>query len=241
MARTPAQWAEPPSRPNTAPVVAPSAEIRSLIDAAERSRRPEYAGAILVAATTGLRRAEWCGLRRRRDLDLDGGMLTVSSTVVALPQAAVEEIPTKNRRVRSIALDDLTAQLDALEARARGVKVELVDDAFVFSDVLDGSVPWKPDRVTLYFSPLRDRAGLGHVKPHSLRKFMETYGQEMGYSMTQVALRAGHNPAVAARYYSGKVAETDRELAPAVAGLLTPATLPDAAEPVVSPKLEVWR
>ena len=223
----PAQWAEPPSRPNTAPVVATPAEIRALIDAAEQSRRPEYARAILVAATTGLRRAELCGLRRRRDLDLDGGMLTVSSTVVALPQAAVEEIPTKNRRVRTIALDDLTvsilrAQVDALEARARLVRVELVDDAFVFSDALDGSVPWKPDRFTQYFNRLRDRAGLGHVNLHSLRKFMETYGQEMGYSMTQVAVRAGHNPAVAARYYSGKVAETDRELAKAVAGLLAP-------------------
>ena len=40
--------------------------------------------------------------------------------------------------------------------------------------------------------------------------------------MTQVAVRAGHNPAVAARYYSGKVVETDRELARAVAGLLSP-------------------
>ena len=46
----PAQWAEPPSRPNTAPVVATPAEIRALIDAAEQSRRPEYARAILVAA-----------------------------------------------------------------------------------------------------------------------------------------------------------------------------------------------
>ena len=62
---------------------------------------------------------------------------------------------------------------------------------------------------------------------------METYGKEMGYSMTQVALRAGHNPAVAARYYSGKVAETDRELARAVASLLVdrvPAGGPSAPE-----------
>ena len=145
-------------------MVATPAEIRALIDAAEQSRRPEYARAILVAATTGLRRAELCGLRRRRDLDLDGGVLTVSSTAVALPQAAVEEILTKNRRVRSIVLDDLTvsilrAQLDSLEARARVVRVELVEDAFVFSDALDASVPWKPDRVTQYFNRLRGRAG----------------------------------------------------------------------------------
>ena len=51
---------------------------------------------------------------------------------------------------------------------------------------------------------------------------METYGQEMGYSVTQVAIRAGHNPTVAARHYSGEVAETDRELAAAVASLTVP-------------------
>ena len=225
----PAQWAEPPSIPNTAPVIATPAEIRALIETAEQSRRPEYARAILIAATTGLRRAELCGLRRTRDLDLDANMLTVSATVVSLPGAPMQEIPTKTRRVRAIALDELTAsifglQVDMLERRARLAHVDLVDDAYVFSDEADGSVPWKPDSVSQYFNRLRERAGLPHLSLHGLRKFMETYGQEMGYSMTQVALRAGHNPAVAARYYSGKVAETDRELARAVAALLSPAT-----------------
>ena len=62
----PAQWAEPPSIPNVAPVVPTPDEVRRLIEAAGRSRRPEYARAILVAATTGLRRAELCALRRAR-------------------------------------------------------------------------------------------------------------------------------------------------------------------------------
>ena len=66
------------------------------------------------------------------------------------------------------------------------------------------------------------RAGLDHLDFHDLRKFMETYGQEMGYSVAQVAMRAGHDPSVAARHYSGRVVETDRDLAEAVASLLTP-------------------
>ena len=37
---------------------------------------------------------------------------------------------------------------------------------------------------------------------------------------SQVAMRAGHDPSVAARHYSGRVVETDRELAQAVASLL---------------------
>ena len=71
----PAQWAEPPSIPNVAPVVPTPDEVRRLIEAAEQSRRPEYARAILVAATTGLRRAELCALRRQRDVDWDAALL----------------------------------------------------------------------------------------------------------------------------------------------------------------------
>ena len=228
---SPAQWAEPPPIPNTAPLVASPVEIRALIDAAEHSHRPEYARAILIAATTGVRRAELCGLRRDRDLDLVGRVLTISTTVVALPNMAIHEIPTKNRRVRTVALDVLTTsivetQLAMMTERARFAGVELVDDPYVFSDSLDGSVPWRPDTVSHHFARLRKRAGVQHLGLHSLRKFMETYGQEMGYSITQVALRAGHNPTVAAQYYSGKVAETDRQLAEAVASLLVEPSRP---------------
>ena len=223
----PAQWAEPPSIPNTAPVVPSPDEVRALIDAAEQSRRPEYARAILVAATTGLRRAELCALRTERDVDLERGLLTVSASIVVYPDVPLQEIPTKNRRIRTIALDELTAsileaQIDMLTVRAGQAGVELIDDAYVFSDAADGSVPWKPDAVSQYFGRLRVRAGLPHLDFHHLRKFMETYGQEMGYSMAQVAIRAGHDPSVAARHYSGKVVETDRQLARAVSSLLAP-------------------
>jgi hypothetical protein len=39
----------------------------------------------------------------------------------------------------------------------------------------------------------------------------------MGHSIAQVAMRAGRDPTVAARHYSGRVIETDRDLAQAVA------------------------
>ena len=124
-------------------------------------------------------------------------------------------------------IDELTsailrAQLDEVEARAALARVELVDDPYVFTDAADGSEPWKPDGVSQYFGRLRKRVGLDHVQFHQLRKFMETYGQEMGYSVTQVAMRAGHDPSIAAKHYSGRVSETDRALATAVASLLSP-------------------
>jgi integrase len=201
-------------------------EVRQLIEAAEQSRRPEYARAILVAATTGVRRAELCAVRRRRDVDWERGLLTVSASIVSLRDVPLQEITTKNRRQRTLALDDLTlsmlrAQVEMLEQRAALANVQLAPDAYVFSDDIAGLVPWKPDAVSQYFGRLRQRTGLAHLDFHSLRKFMETYGQEMGYSVAQVAMRAGHDPAVAAKHYSGRVVETDRELAQAIASLLT--------------------
>ena len=195
----PAQWAEPPSIPNIEPVVPTPEEVRALIDEAERGKRPEMARAILVAATTGLRRAELCALRRWRDIDLERGLLRVSASIANLAGQPLTEIPTKNRRVRTLALDDLTvtilrAQIAEVEARAELVRVDLIDDPYVFTDAADGSEPWKPDTVSQYFGRMRKRVGLDHLDFHDLRKFMETYGQEMGYSVTQVAMRAGHDP-----------------------------------------------
>jgi integrase len=224
----PAQWAEPPAMPNVAPVVPTPEEVRLLIEAAEASRRPEYARAIVIASTTGVRRAELCALRFGRDVDRRQRCLIVSRSIVALPRQDAQEIPTKNRRVRMVALDDLTlsmfeAQLEFEEKRAASIGCCLVPDAFVFSDAPDGREPWRPDAITKYFDRLRTRVGLAHLSFHDLRKFMETYGQQLGFSASQVAMRAGHDPSVATRHYTGSVAEADRRLAVAVASLLAPA------------------
>lgn len=104
---------------------------------------------------------------------------------------------------------------------AADLGAELVPNFFLFSDAADGSIPWKPDSVTQYFVRLRERCDLKQFDLHSLRKFMETYGQDQGFSAAQVAMRAGHDPSVAAKHYTGNVVEADRALASAVASLLT--------------------
>ena len=47
--------------------------------------------------------------------------------------------------------------------------------------------------MTQYFGRLRARVGLEHLNFHGLRKFMETYGQNLGFSPVQVAMRAGRS------------------------------------------------
>jgi integrase len=198
-----------------------------LIHAAEQSRRPEKARAIFVAAITGMRRAEICALRCARDIDWDTSIATVAWSILELPGQPLSEMPTKNRRERRVALDELTlgmlrTQVEYMRKRAATVGAALVPDAYIFSDAPDGSEPWRPGSITLYFSRLRRQVGLEHLDFHYLRKFMETYGQNMGFSPVQGAMRAGHDPSVAAKHYTGQLEEVDRKLATAVASLLVP-------------------
>jgi integrase len=127
--------------------------------------------------------------------------------------------------VRHVALDPFTVsmlrtQLEMMEVRADNFGCQLADDYYIFSDAVDGSEPWKPDAIARYFTRIRERVGLDHLHFHYLRKFMETYGKQLGFSAVQVALRAGHDPSVAAKHYTGNIEESDRALASAVASLL---------------------
>jgi len=221
----PAQWAEPPRRQDAVPVVPTPDEVLVLIEAAKASRRPVYARAMLLAATTGIRRGELCALRRDRNVDWSAGVLRVTHSITDLPRQPWTEGPTKNRRRRELAVGTKTmgilrTQADQLDQRAAACVVDLVEDPFLFSDVADGSEPLRPGAITLYFSRLRTRTDLPHLQFKHLRRFMGTYGQDLGFSLTQVALRAGHDPAIAGRHYSGSVPEADRDLAQAIDDLL---------------------
>jgi len=182
---------------------------------------------MFIAATTGVRRAEICAIKRDRDVDWDRSILTVTRSIVVLPRTAPAEIPTKNRRIRLVALDELTLsmlrdQLTFIEDRSAEVEVPLVDDPYLFTDEVDGSAPWKPDAITQFFTRLRERVGLEHLTFHDLRKFMETYAQDLGFAPATVAMRAGHDPSVMSKHYTGRIEEADRALASAVAALIVP-------------------
>lgn len=56
-----------------------------------------------------------------------------------------------------------------------------------------------------------------------------TYGRELGFSLAQVSMRAGLDPA-AAKHDTGRVRDTDRQLADAIARLL--ANTSDRTDPM---------
>jgi integrase len=90
-------------------IVPPSPdEVRAIVELAEQ-RNPILAALIMLAALTGARRGELCGLKWR-DVDLDAGTVRIARSILDLP-GRVEEKATKSHQERTIALGEAGAVL----------------------------------------------------------------------------------------------------------------------------------
>lgn len=210
-----------PSIPNKRPTIPTVDEVSKVLTAARTSPRPELAAAIWLSATTGVRRGELCALRLS-DFDLETGRMQIERAI-----SEREVWTTKNRRWREVALDPLTVavvegQIVLLRQRAEKVGVTFPDDGYLFTDHPRGAEPWNPHVVTDGFRQLTKKLKLPHLTFHQLRKFMESRALDAGFSVAEVAHRAGHDPAVLMRFYAGGVDESGKALAQAVASLLAP-------------------
>lgn len=215
--KDPTKLVRAPSLANKRPTIPTVDEVALLLSAAARSPRPEMAVAIWLSATTGIRRGELCGLRTT-DFDLDRARMSVERAI-----SGETVWTTKNRRWREVALDPATVivirtHIATNEARAAKLGTRMMEGAYLFTDG-DGSQPWNPHLVTDCFRRLTAQLGLQHLTFHSLRKFMESMALDAGFSIPEVAHRAGHDPAVLMRYYAGAVTDGGK-LAESVAGRL---------------------
>jgi integrase len=95
--RSPSDSATPPRAATTEPAAPSVEEVRRLLVAAE-SYNPDLASMLWVAATTGMRRGELCGLQWS-DVDVAEATLTVRRSITDLP-GRVEARSTKSGRVR---------------------------------------------------------------------------------------------------------------------------------------------
>jgi integrase len=186
---------------------------------------PDLHAYVRLAATSGARRSQLVGLRWS-DIDFEAGTATFSRAVVLGTNGVVVRATTKGRRAYRIALDAETLRvLAALRrhcaANAEACGVELPHDAFVFSSVADGSVPWRPDATTHRFRHVARKLGLEGVRLHGLRHYVATRMLSAGADVRTVAGRLGHaNPAVTLAVYSHFLAESDRAAAESLAEML---------------------
>ena len=186
----------------------PGADRRGRAVKATRS----MARAIFVAATTGLRRAELCASAALARLRL--GARPAAS--VGVDRACCRGDRSARSRPRTGGCGcspSMTSRHRSCERRSQMVEERAARSPESSWSTTRTSSPTRPTARSRG-SPTRSRStslgcgtrvGLEHLDFHYLRKFMETYGQEMGYSRVQVAMRAGHDPTVAAKHYSGRV------------------------------------
>jgi integrase len=203
-------------------LVAPElTQVARLIARAEEVN-PEFAVFLRLAAATGARRGELCGLRWS-DVDVEASTLLIDRAVVNTSHVK----DTKRNKGRRIALDHVTVtrlklHRAAMESRAITACATYGDDAYLFSPDPAGTLPWHPDSMTHEFVRLRDECGLPELQLKNLRHGHATHLMASGVDLRTVAGRLGHDPRMTMGVYAQFERAADRKAADVIGELLSP-------------------
>jgi len=201
------------------------ADVARLIEAAAKVN-PALPTFFRLAAATGARRGELCGLRWKH-IDLEKRRLTVARSIVEVSGELIEK-DTKTHQVRKVSLDEETAAVlaahrVACEELTIKCGSEVSARSFLFSHEVDFSKPWRPNYATLAFGRLRDELGLDGVKLHHLRHFSATQLLSLGIDVRTVSGRLGHaNASTTLDFYAQFLQATDERAADVLGALLGP-------------------
>lgn len=223
----PAARATPPQvRPQQRAAPSP-ADVQAMIAAADADD-PDMAALMAIAAVTGARRGELCGLQWG-DVDWSGPNLTIQRSVATMGKGNLITKDTKTHSARRLALDEfgeavLKRHLAEAEVRADELGVKIRPETPIFTYDLEHPIP--PDSVTHYVKRIADKVGVDtHL--HALRHFAATQMIGGGHDVRTVAGRLGHRDAsVTLKVYSHALPERDREAAAFLGRALTPAESP---------------
>jgi len=212
----PALNASPP-RVDRVELEVPDVETVAMIIDFAQERNPDIACFLRLAAVTGARRGELCAIRWR-DFGKSGA-LSIKHAIVDGRNDELIEKGTKTHASRKLVIDALTlrvveSQRERCEERSKACGRRFSRNNFVFASSLDGSVPWRPHRVTLAFRRLCDELGVSGVRLHDLRHFTATQLLASGVPVKTVAGRLGHaNAATTLNVYAHALESADAEAA----------------------------
>jgi integrase len=153
-----------------------------------------FHAAFMVLATTGMRRGEALGLRWE-DLDLDGGRVSITQTVITVNHEVRVGSPKTAKGRRTVALDLGTVRA-LREHRQRQVAERLLmgtgftDHGLVFCRP-DGG-PLHPERFSRTFEHLSAKAGLPPIRLHDVRHSWATLALSAVVHPKVVQERLGH-------------------------------------------------
>jgi integrase len=223
--RNPADAADPPRAKDARPPEMRTwtgAELSRFFALVESSR---YRTPWLVLATTGMRRGEVLGLRWR-DLDLEGGRLSIRQTVTLVDHAIVIANRTKTGKGRAVDLDATTI------AELRAHRVKHAQELLLLGIRADGDTlvfchpdarPYNPERFSREFARALERhPEVPHIRLHDLRHTWATLALTAGVPVKIVSERLGHSTtAITSDTYSHVTPTMGADAAEKVAGLIS--------------------
>lgn len=204
-----------PAKVHRQPEAAPTpAGVQSMIHAAEKDDT-DMAAMIAIAAVTGARRGELCGLQWG-DVDWTAATLTIERSIAVVGRREFVVKDTKAHAARRLAVDDFGLEVPRRHLAEATSHVEDLGSTVALSAPIftyDGVKPINPDTVTHYARSIAAKAGVDtHL--HALRHFAATQMIGGGTGVRTVAGRLGHKDAsTTLRVYSHALPERDREAA----------------------------
>ena len=153
---------------------------------------------ISLAADTGLRRGECCGLQWS-DIDFKAGTVTVRRNLQYTAAAGVYATSPKNGKVRVV---DVGPDTLALLKQLREKQAQSCISKWCFTQ--EGTAePMHPQSPTRYFQKFGQRYGVKDFHPHKLRHSSASIAITSGADVVSVSERLGHSDtAVTLRMYA---------------------------------------
>ena len=161
---------------------------------------------IYLAADTGLRRGECCGLQWS-DIDWKGGTITVRRNLQYTSAAGVYETSPKNGKARMV---DVGPDVLSLLKHLREKQAQSCISKWCFTQ--EGTAaPMHPQSPTRYFKRFGKKYGVMDFHPHKLRHSSASIAITNGADVVSVSERLGHSDtAVTLRMYAHANAESIR-------------------------------
>lgn len=217
-AREPQHWTAP--------------QVRRYLNAA---RHDAYWPIWLVAAHSGMRRGELCGLRWG-DLDAGRGVIAIVQQIVPAPGVGRKvDRPKTDASSRLVALPpSCIAELLVHKAAQNERRLLLgpqwhQDNDLVFPN--DGGRPMHPSVITEHHAALCRAAGLEHIRLHDLRHTASSLLHGLGVPMRVVGNQLGHADLDMTAHYTHADIDAQRSAAAALEELLRAGEEPDAMPP----------
>jgi integrase len=218
--RNVADLADPPRHASPEMSTWSAAELRTFLTRAEGHR---LYGAFVLAATTGMRRAEVLGLRWR-DVNLANASLGVAQTLTTVSNEPILSEPKTARSRRSIALDPTTVTALKDHRRRQAEEKLLMGPAYADADLVfaqpDGAL-LHPDVMSRQFKALVKSAKLRRIRLHDLRHTHATLALAAGIHPKVVSERLGHaTVSITLDVYSHAIPAMQAEAANKIAALI---------------------